>query len=488
MQETLLRAWRHPEALDRRGSIRAWLFTVARNLVVDQHRARRSRPAGDGGRGPRRAARRRRAGPAVESWAVAEALAALRPEHREVLAGGLLPGEIGEGGGRDTRHPAGNGQVAHLLRASGAQARAGGAGARAMMMTCDEVRMSLGVYVLGALEPRRARAGRGPSGRVRGVPGGADGADRGAAVSRQGVRERRGAGGQPAAGGARPAAQPPRPSGTGGPAMLWRWRPRSVVVGLGGGTVWPEPARERGRETHPRPGGRAARGPRRTEPDGPPEARKSVGAPVRRRTNILSAPDDVGRPVERARAAADSAGAQPATLKTGERARPLSAERKRARQVRLTAEGGGTKVAAVSPGWPGRNRVHGCVTGRRAQGDGRKRAGRWAANVRRVGRLRAPPDAAGQVSPVRDRARGPAGRSVRPVCIPGLEPVTGRPVRSRLAGTWPVPAILRGRNVIPAPWVACHDDRIDASLAVTLAVGRAHRAGHEAPRRHGARW
>jgi len=48
VQETLLRAWRHPQAVDpsRPGgsSVRAWLLTVARNLVIDGERARRSRP------------------------------------------------------------------------------------------------------------------------------------------------------------------------------------------------------------------------------------------------------------------------------------------------------------------------------------------------------------------------------------------------------------------------------------------------------------
>ena len=43
VQETLLRAWRHPDALTGR-PVRPWLFTVARNLVVDAHRARRARP------------------------------------------------------------------------------------------------------------------------------------------------------------------------------------------------------------------------------------------------------------------------------------------------------------------------------------------------------------------------------------------------------------------------------------------------------------
>jgi len=43
VQETLLRAWRHPKILDQtQGSARAWLFTVARNLVIDEWRTRRS--------------------------------------------------------------------------------------------------------------------------------------------------------------------------------------------------------------------------------------------------------------------------------------------------------------------------------------------------------------------------------------------------------------------------------------------------------------
>src|SRR5438034_7821678 len=41
VQETLLRAWQHPEALDpSRGSVRAWLFTTARNLAIDAWRRR----------------------------------------------------------------------------------------------------------------------------------------------------------------------------------------------------------------------------------------------------------------------------------------------------------------------------------------------------------------------------------------------------------------------------------------------------------------
>jgi RNA polymerase sigma-70 factor, ECF subfamily len=84
VQETLLRAWLHPEAIAHRPA-RPWLFAVARNLAVDAHRARKARPheVGEGALSvvsvPDEADR------VLESWAVADALAALRPDHRRVL-------------------------------------------------------------------------------------------------------------------------------------------------------------------------------------------------------------------------------------------------------------------------------------------------------------------------------------------------------------------------------------------------------------------
>ena len=42
VQESLLRAWRHPLILQQSdGAARAWLFTVARNLVIDDRRSAR---------------------------------------------------------------------------------------------------------------------------------------------------------------------------------------------------------------------------------------------------------------------------------------------------------------------------------------------------------------------------------------------------------------------------------------------------------------
>ncbi|HEY3200659.1 MAG TPA: sigma factor, partial [Actinomycetes bacterium] len=42
VQETLLRAWQHPEALSE-DRVRPWLYTVARNLVISGHRAKTAR-------------------------------------------------------------------------------------------------------------------------------------------------------------------------------------------------------------------------------------------------------------------------------------------------------------------------------------------------------------------------------------------------------------------------------------------------------------
>jgi len=43
VQETMLRAWRQQIGDDATGNARAWLFTVARNLVVDDARSARAR-------------------------------------------------------------------------------------------------------------------------------------------------------------------------------------------------------------------------------------------------------------------------------------------------------------------------------------------------------------------------------------------------------------------------------------------------------------
>jgi RNA polymerase sigma-70 factor, ECF subfamily len=84
VQETLLRAWLHPEAISERPA-RPWLFAVARNLAVDAYRARRARPHEVGEGALELIAAPDEADRALESWAVADALRSLRPEHRGVL-------------------------------------------------------------------------------------------------------------------------------------------------------------------------------------------------------------------------------------------------------------------------------------------------------------------------------------------------------------------------------------------------------------------
>lgn len=86
VQETLVRAWRHAESLaPERGSVRPWLYTVARNLVVDGHRARRARPHEVGDDALAILPDEDELERALVSWEVAAALAALTPDHRAVL-------------------------------------------------------------------------------------------------------------------------------------------------------------------------------------------------------------------------------------------------------------------------------------------------------------------------------------------------------------------------------------------------------------------
>lgn len=85
-QETLLRAWRSLPALDdAQGSVRAWLFKVARNIVIDEWRTRRARSEVVVSDVPERGAEPDRTDQVLLSWVVAEALTRLSPDHRAVL-------------------------------------------------------------------------------------------------------------------------------------------------------------------------------------------------------------------------------------------------------------------------------------------------------------------------------------------------------------------------------------------------------------------
>ena len=86
MQQTLLRAWRHIDELeDFPGSVRAWLFTVARNILIDEWRSTRSRHEVATAEVPEPAAIGDQTDQQLLSWMVADALSQLSPEHRAVL-------------------------------------------------------------------------------------------------------------------------------------------------------------------------------------------------------------------------------------------------------------------------------------------------------------------------------------------------------------------------------------------------------------------
>lgn len=92
VQESLLRLWRHPEVLERSGeSVRAWLFTVARHLVVDQARSARhtrERTTDQVPEVPEPDATQS----VLDAWLVADALAELSAEHRAVVVGAYYRG------------------------------------------------------------------------------------------------------------------------------------------------------------------------------------------------------------------------------------------------------------------------------------------------------------------------------------------------------------------------------------------------------------
>lgn len=87
VQETMLRAWRNLDAIDPRlGDPRSYLFTVARNVVIDQWRADQRRPrlvADD--RAPAAEAVEDGLDARVDTWMVHQALERLSDEHRAVI-------------------------------------------------------------------------------------------------------------------------------------------------------------------------------------------------------------------------------------------------------------------------------------------------------------------------------------------------------------------------------------------------------------------
>jgi RNA polymerase sigma-70 factor (ECF subfamily) len=86
VQETLIRAWRHPEVIaNPQGSLRGWLLTVIRNLVTDRYRAKAARPTEVDEADSTAAIEPDHADTVVTSLLLMDALERLTPEHRAVL-------------------------------------------------------------------------------------------------------------------------------------------------------------------------------------------------------------------------------------------------------------------------------------------------------------------------------------------------------------------------------------------------------------------
>jgi RNA polymerase sigma-70 factor (ECF subfamily) len=93
VQEALLRAWKKPAILEQSDeSARAWLFTVARNIVIDDRRSARharefstdvlpENPTPDG------------SDAVLDAWVLSDALASLSIEHRTAVVSAYYLGQ-----------------------------------------------------------------------------------------------------------------------------------------------------------------------------------------------------------------------------------------------------------------------------------------------------------------------------------------------------------------------------------------------------------
>lgn len=85
VQEALLRAWRRPVILEQSDeSARAWLFTVARNLVIDDRRSAHHRHE-RGTDSPPEVPTADRTDSVLDAWLLSDALLTLSHEHRAVV-------------------------------------------------------------------------------------------------------------------------------------------------------------------------------------------------------------------------------------------------------------------------------------------------------------------------------------------------------------------------------------------------------------------
>ncbi len=92
VQESLLRAWKHPEILEQSDeSARAWLFTVARNLVIDDRRSARNRREISTEELPENS-RLDETESVLDVWLLSDALSSLSVPHRTAI---IAPSYLG---------------------------------------------------------------------------------------------------------------------------------------------------------------------------------------------------------------------------------------------------------------------------------------------------------------------------------------------------------------------------------------------------------
>ena len=93
VQETLVRAWRKPAVLDQsEGSAKAWLFTVARNLVIDGKRSAYNRHEFSTEVLPEREVADH-TDALLDAWLVSDALTTLSQDHRLVVVHSYYRGQ-----------------------------------------------------------------------------------------------------------------------------------------------------------------------------------------------------------------------------------------------------------------------------------------------------------------------------------------------------------------------------------------------------------
>lgn len=88
VQETLLRVWQHPEVVgDAERSARAWMFTVARNMIIDDRRSARFRNVvgSTDETGTPEQSTPDEVNAALDRLLIADAMAQLSAEHRAVI-------------------------------------------------------------------------------------------------------------------------------------------------------------------------------------------------------------------------------------------------------------------------------------------------------------------------------------------------------------------------------------------------------------------